>query len=110
MDPIHERPKLDAEKCNGCGICLTHCPGLAIVVTDYQYSETEALLKLPYEFSPLPQEGELLAGCNREGKPIVDVKVLRAQRSANKTHVLWLAVPKEQVDEVRFVRRKEAKA
>ena len=56
VDPIHERPKLDAEKCNGCGICLTHCPGLAIVVTDYQYSETEALLKLPYEFSPLPQE------------------------------------------------------
>ena len=73
-------------------------------------SETEALLKLPYEFSPLPQEGELLAGCNREGEPIVDGKVLRAQRSDNKTHVLWLAVPKEQVDEVRFVRRKEAKA
>ncbi len=108
--PIHERPQLDEEKCNGCGICLTHCPGLAIVVTDYQYKETEALLKLPYEFSPLPREGEILSGCNREGEPIVDVKVLRVQRSANKTHVLWLAVAKEQVDEVRFVRRKEAKA
>lgn len=104
---INARPHLDEALCNGCGLCVSHCPGLAIVIADYEYGEETALLKLPYEFSPLPEAGELLAGCDRSGEAVAEVKVARVQKNANKTHLLWLEVPKAWIDEVRHVRRKE---
>ena len=50
-------PKLDADKCNGCGICITRCPGLAIFNLHKNYSETTSLVSFPYEYVPLPEPG-----------------------------------------------------
>ena len=41
---ISERPLFDEAKCNGCGLCVTRCPGLAIFVIDYDWSPVAALL------------------------------------------------------------------
>ena len=56
---INETPKIDFDVCNGCGACMLKCPGLAIFIVDKTYSSTEALIKLPFEFLPLPKKGEL---------------------------------------------------
>jgi len=104
---ISARPVLDVSRCNGCGICITRCPGLAIFVVDFSYSDTEALLKLPYEFSPLPQNGEQVEALDRAGKPAGMATVQRVQRQANRTAVLWLVVAKDLAMDVRNIRRRK---
>jgi len=101
---INERPVLDFDKCTGCGICVVNCPGLAIFIIDETYSDTEALVKIPYEFVPLPDEGIFVTALNREGKPICRAKVVKVQNAKfqDKTPVVSLAVPKEYSMEVRF--------
>ncbi len=94
---INDRPIINADKCNGCGICVSNCPGLAIVVVDETYSDTEALVKIPYEFLPLPQEGGYVTGLDREGKPVCRAKVVKVlnTKAQDRTPVVSLAVPKE---------------
>jgi Fe-S-cluster-containing hydrogenase component 2 len=105
---INDCPTLDVDRCNGCGICMTHCPGLSIFVVDLQYSPEAALVKIPYEFSPLPVQDEQVDALNRQGDYVGDARVIRVQKSSNKTHIIWLAVPKELAMEVRNLRlRKE---
>jgi Fe-S-cluster-containing hydrogenase component 2 len=103
---INERPIVEWSLCNGCGLCLTRCPGLAIFVVDYTYSEKQALVKIPFEFSPLPEEGEWVTALNRSGHKVGEAQVIRAQNGQNKTVILWLAVPKDLMMEVRNIRRK----
>lgn len=105
FNDINDRPEIDYDKCTGCGQCMTHCPGLAIFVVDETYSEKEALVKIPYEFLPLPNEGESVTGLNREGKPVCRAKVLKVANftSQDRTPVISLIVPKEFSMEVRFM-------
>ena len=103
---ISERPAFDETKCNGCGMCVTRCPGLAIFVIDFSYSPTEALLKLPYEFCPLPENEELVEALGRDGHSVGQGRVVRVQKSSNKTTVIWLKVKKEFAMEVRNIRRR----
>lgn len=92
---INDLPKVDYTKCTGCGLCIASCPGLAIFVVDSNYSEKEALVKLPYELLPLPKKGELVSGLDREGNQVAQVKVSRVQRTKNKTSIISILVPKE---------------
>lgn len=103
---ISARPTFDENKCNGCGICVTRCPGLAIFVVDFSYAATEAMLKIPYEFCPLPENGEEVQVLDRAGKAAGVARVIRVQQQANKTTVLWLAVSKDIALDVRNIRRK----
>lgn len=102
---INDLPKVDYDKCTGCGLCMTKCPGLAIFIVDETYSDDEALVKIPYEFLPLPQEGSYVTGLNREGKPVCRARVVRIQtaKSQDRTAIVSLAVPKEFSMEVRFI-------
>ena len=104
---ISERPLFDEAKCNGCGICVTRCPGLAIFVIDYDWSPVAALLKIPYEFSPLPVSGEVVEAIDRAGKPVGAATVQRVQQQANRTTVPWLAVDKTIAMDVRNIRRRK---
>ena len=104
---ISERPLFDETKCNGCGICVTRCPGLAIFVVDYDWSPEAALLKIPYEFAPLPEPGEVVGAIDRAGKNIGAATVQRVQQQANRTTVLWLSVDKAIVMDVRNIRRRK---
>ncbi len=103
---ISAQPNFDESKCNGCGICVTRCPGLAIFIVDFSYSDTEAMIKIPYEFSPLPQKGEEVEAIDRAGRTAGLACVFRVQQQSNRTTVLWLAVPKNIALNVRNIRRK----
>ena len=112
MADINDTPELNEEKCNGCGVCVSNCPGLAIFVIDESYSETEALVSLPYEFLPLPAEGQYVTGLDREGKPVCRARVIKVMnaKSMDRTPVVSLAVPKELSMTVRFLDLNDSQA
>lgn len=93
---INDRPLLDPERCNGCAQCVRKCPGLAIFIVDETYGEQEALVKLPYEFLPLPKAGDEVLALDREGKAVATGRIVRVQkrRDPSDITVVWVAVPK----------------
>ena len=105
MEDINDLPVIDLDVCNGCTICVTSCPGMAIMVVDGSYSEDEALFKIPYEFSPLPKIGSTVRGLNRAGEYITDVKVLRVTnpKSFDKTPLITCVVNKDFLYEFRNI-------
>ncbi len=92
---INDLPIVDYARCTGCGLCIASCPGLAIFVVNTNYSDTEALIKLPYEMLPLPKKGQIVSGLDREGQKMADVKVNKVLRTKNKTNIISIIVPKE---------------
>lgn len=104
LTDINDRPEIDPEKCNGCSVCVSHCPGLAIFVVDESYSDTEALVRLPYEFVPLPNEGDAVTGLDREGNPVCAARVVKVMsgKAQDRTSLVSLAVPKDYAMTVRF--------
>lgn len=103
---INNRPKVNYAKCTGCAQCVSACPGLACFVIDETYSETEAAIKIPYEFLPLPQSGQTVEGLDRQGRIVCKVQVVRVQnhKSFDRTNIITIAVPKEQILCVRNIR------
>ena len=97
------------DKCNGCGICVGFCPGLAIFILDDTYSDTESLITIPWEFCLLPAEGSQVWGLNREGQKVAMVTVKKVRKSAKKNgaHLLTLIVPKDLAYDIRSISHKE---
>ena len=105
---INDLPYIITDKCNGCGICVYKCPGLAIMVADMSYSEDKAMLKLPYEFHPLPKEGEIVVALDRAGQDVCEAKVVKvlAAKALDKTAVVSLEFDKAHIHDVRNFRFK----
>ena len=103
---INDLPRMDEDKCTGCGICIANCPGLAIFVVDYTYSQEEGLIKMPYEYLPVPEVNALVAALDREGREVGKARVVKVQRikGQERTPVIWLAVPKDLVMSVRNIK------
>ena len=103
---INDLPQVDFDKCTGCGVCIAQCPGLAIFVVDRTYSETHAVLRIPYEFIPVPEKGQWVCGLDRAGEERGWFEVLRVigGGKTNKTTTIWLAVPQELAMEVRMIK------
>jgi Fe-S-cluster-containing hydrogenase component 2 len=103
---INSRPHVDFDVCNGCGSCLFKCPGLAIFIVDKTYSDTEALVKLPFEFLPVPEAGQYACGLDRAGNELGWFKVIKVVSGgkANMTQQITLAVPQELAMEIRNIR------
>ncbi|QVK19012.1 4Fe-4S binding protein [Mycoplasmatota bacterium] len=72
-DDINNLPKVDFDKCTGCGVCVYSCPGLAIMVCEI--FENKARFKIPYEFLPYPKENEVWHAVNRKGEVIGDALI-----------------------------------
>lgn len=104
---INARPVIDFEECTGCGLCISACPGLAIFVVNQSYSDTQAIVQIPYEFLPLPAEGEEVFALDRSGQETCKGKVLKVRdtKKMNMTRVVSLVVPREYAMQVRFFRR-----
>ena len=100
-------PHVDFDKCNGCGLCIANCPGLAIFSVNESLGDEIAEVGLPYEFRPLPQKGERVKLVSRAGEIIGNGTVKRVlnPRSYDKTAVVYLEVPKQLSLEVRFFKR-----
>ena len=54
VDNINNIPQVDLDKCDGCGLCIALCPGLAIFAID-ETKDDFAIPKIPHEFNP-PQK------------------------------------------------------
>lgn len=103
---INDLPEIDHDRCNGCAICVANCPGLAIFVVDESYGADTAVVKIPYEFLPVPEVGQSVTAMDREGRAVGQAKVVRVQNSKqqDRTLVVWLEVPRELAMSVRHFR------
>jgi hypothetical protein len=79
----------------------TGVPGI-----DYQYQIDYIKMTIPYEFFPLPKEGEWVKGLNRCGEEIEKVQVLSIikENPHDKTFLVSIAVPKNQFKEIRSIK------
>lgn len=87
---INVQPTLDVVACTGCGICVTSCPGLAIIVA--QVKGNEAQFKIPYEFLPYPEKGEIWHGLNRSGDVICDAIIDQILINKKQDHTVLVTV------------------
>ena len=101
---INDLPQVDFDKCTGCGICISSCPGLAIFVIDENYSDEKSLIKLPHEMFPLPEKGEEVYALDRAGSILGKAKVVRVLKIKDKTNIISLEVPKSMAMKVRSIK------
>ncbi|MBE0687112.1 MAG: 4Fe-4S binding protein [Anaerolineaceae bacterium] len=103
---ITNLPVLDEDKCSGCGLCISICPGQAIFVIDATFSENECSIQMPYEYLPLPKIGEFVDGLNRAGQAVClgEVRRVLNPKKFDHTPVITLIVPKEFVMVVRSLK------
>jgi len=104
---INDLPIVDFDKCTGCGICISSCPGLAIFVIDMNYSDEKSLIKLPHEMLPLPEKGEDVYALDRDGSILGKAKIVRVLKIKNKTHIISLEVPKSMAMKVRSIKTED---
>ena len=104
MADINECPEIDFEQCNGCGLCIPQCPGLAISVVDMTCADGKAAVKIPYEFTPLPEKGQQVIALDRGGNRICEATVEHVlnTKAMDRTPVITLIVPREHAMAVRF--------
>lgn len=105
-EDINNIPVLNSDNCTGCAICLSKCPGLAIMVVDGSRSQTTIQIKIPYEFLPLPIEGEVVKGLDREGNYIADVKVVSVlnPKSFDRTPVVTVELDRKYLYDLRNIK------
>ncbi|MBF0314045.1 MAG: FAD-dependent oxidoreductase [Oligoflexia bacterium] len=84
-DKINQQPSVNFNLCKGCGLCVPACPGRAIRILQYNYSDTHSALTLPFEFLPYPQEGHLIDLYNAQGQVITKGSVHKLQKPKQKT-------------------------
>lgn len=106
---LTETPQVEFSQCNGCGTCISQCPGLAIFVVNYGYSSKEATVSLPYELLPRPVPGERVVGLDRSGKRVCEGRIVKVLEKEFQNHcaVVTVAVPKKLWNDVRGIRLKK---
>lgn len=106
-EPITNLPTLHGEKCTGCGMCVSRCPGLAIVIVNKVYSDTTATVSFPFEYFPIPAVGEERNAMNRKGEILCKGKIVKVVNPVafDHTPVVTVEIPKEFANEVRTIER-----
>ncbi len=105
-DDINNLPKVDFDKCTGCGVCVYSCSGLAITVCELLNDKVR--FKIPYEFLPYPQENEIWYALNRKGEVIGDAlieKVVLGKRQ-DRTLLVQVLLDKELIYDFVTIGRK----
>lgn len=106
-EQITALPVLHGDKCTGCGLCVANCPGLAITILDLNYSEDQATIDFPFEYLPLPAEGDVVEAVGRDGQTVCPGTIVRVTKlnAYAGTAVVRMAVPKEHIMTVRSMKR-----
>ena len=105
--PITNLPYIDFHRCSGCGICVAACPGLAIYLKDYTYSEEDALITFPFEYIPLPELGKTVILVDRQGQAVCEgiVKKVNCSKAFQETVLVSVAYPKKYFEDVVSMKR-----
>jgi len=95
--PITLVPVLDQSLCDGCGICMIDCPGLAIFIVDQTRDDGLAELWLPHEFLPLPEVGERVVLRDRAGAEVGEGEVVKVRKNKrlDRTAIVHVLVAEE---------------
>lgn len=106
-ESLNSCPTFHAEKCIGCKLCVASCPGQAIFFQIPAYSDETATITFPYEYRPLPVQGQKVTAVNRMGQPVCEASVLAVDtlKPYNKTVLVTLEIPLPYKDEIRFMKR-----
>lgn len=100
--PITNLPAIDFDKCIGCGKCVAACPGLAIYIKNFIYSDEEALITFPFEYLPLPVVNDNVTLVNRRGIEVCKGKVAKINNNKmnDNTTLISVTFPKEYFHDV----------
>jgi thioredoxin reductase/Fe-S-cluster-containing hydrogenase component 2 len=95
--------------CIGCGMCVASCSGQAIFLVDEHTGNGHAEVTIPYEFLPLPKEGDLGYGMSRSGQPVCRARVVkvRTSKAFDHTALVTIEVPEDMAMKARFYRSEE---
>lgn len=93
---INQPPSISHENCHGCGLCLKACPGRAIRLVQYNYSDTLSAITTPYEFTPYPTLHLAVEVVNKQGENITTGEIVEVKPPKNKTEcgTITFTVPK----------------
>ncbi|EGW38784.1 FAD-dependent oxidoreductase [Desulfosporosinus sp. OT] len=94
----------ESETCIDCGMCVASCSGQAIFLVNEDFAEDYATVTLPYEFLPLPPEGDKGFALGRDGQKVCTAEVVqvRSAPAFDKTHLLTIKVPRDMAMKARF--------
>lgn len=103
---INNMPTIDFDKCTGCGVCLSRCPGLAIMLVDASAGDGTVELSIPHEFLPLPKAGDTVDVLSREGEKLTEgtVTAVLNPKSYDRTPVVRFLVGAEFLYTARAIR------
>ncbi|MBD3372451.1 MAG: 4Fe-4S ferredoxin [Candidatus Coatesbacteria bacterium] len=104
FEDLNDLPRVDLDKCSGCGVCVAACPGLAVFIVDLTAGgEGRAVVQIPWEFLPVPEKGEAVRLTDRTGEIIGDGVCVKRLRFKDRTWVLHLDVPADLAMEARGI-------
>ena len=75
-------PKVDWNKCTGCTLCVSDCPGLAIFIQ--RIAGEKGYVTMPHEMLPYPKVGDKALLLNRAGGVIGEGKIVKPTYQAKK--------------------------
>lgn len=95
---------VDGSKCINCGMCVASCSGQAIFLEEENVEEGLGEVTIPYEFLPVPKEGDRGIGLGRNGRELCPALVSRVRQSKafDHTTLVTLKVPMEYLHRTRF--------
>ncbi len=105
-------PSVDFDICDGCMLCVSACPGLAIFVVNKGLPGGVAEVSLPYEYTPLPSVGDTVVTLSREGAVLGEGTIQRvlSSKALDRTPIVTLSVPADHAMDVRHFLAKEPPA
>ena len=101
MDKIYDLPRIDPDKCIGCGVCVPQCPGLAMFIVDLS-KPGKALITLPYELLPEPRKGMRVKLLDRSGNVVGEGSIVKVWQY-DKTWAVTVEIPRDKWFEVRAI-------
>jgi Fe-S-cluster-containing hydrogenase component 2 len=105
FEDINDLPSIDYEKCTGCALCVSKCPGLACFVIDITRGNGLALIKMPYEMLPVPQKGHIVKCLGRTGEIACEGRVEDVvEPLKDRTKVVHVTVPLDMANDVRAIK------
>jgi Fe-S-cluster-containing hydrogenase component 2/bacterioferritin-associated ferredoxin len=107
-EDICRPPRYEPDLCDGCGRCVSLCPGMAVFLLDRSAGAGQARVTVPYEMQEeIVKDSEAWA-MDKEGNPLGKGKIVKTAKMGrrDKTVLVTIEVPEEWALKVRGVRNR----